>query len=127
MVATTRFLSGGVLTAIAAGAVLPHLFAAGLLGPLVARLALVLLGPTPGVTAAAGLIPTTVVTGGSDSYAAQAITVGGTPGDTPGDTAGLLDLDVTAGSLADLRGDTVAVSADRARGKHVGRTVRLAR
>ncbi|CAJ64011.1 putative ABC transport system integral membrane protein [Frankia alni ACN14a] len=209
VVATTRFLTGGVLTAIAAGAVLLHLFAAGLLGPLVARLALALLGPfirglsrttgflavansrahtrrvtavftplvlctalggtllflqtsrshasevqgrdrvladqalttrqglpagfvdtvraTPGVTAAAGLTPTTVVTGGSDSYAAQAITFAGPPGPpgTPGGTSGLLDLDVTAGSLADLRGDTVALSADRAHGKHVGRTVRL--
>ncbi|WP_206778458.1 FtsX-like permease family protein [Frankia torreyi] len=206
VVATTRFLTGGVLTAIAAGAVLLHLFAAGLLGPLVARLTLALLGPfirglsrtsgflavansrahtrrvtavftplvlctalggtllflqtsrshasevqgrdrvladqalttrqglpagfvdtvraTPGVTAAAGLTPTTVVTGGSDGYAAQAVTFGGAPG-TPGGTSGLLDLDVTAGSLADLRGDTVALSADQAHGKHVGRTVRL--
>ncbi|WP_261561932.1 ABC transporter permease [Frankia tisae] len=45
VVAATRFLTGGVLTAIAAGAVLLLLFAAALLGPLVARLALALLGP----------------------------------------------------------------------------------
>ncbi len=199
VVATTRFLTGGVLTAIAAGAVLLLLVAAALLGPLVARLALALLGPfirglsrtsgflavansrahtrrvtsvftplvlctalggtllflqtsrshagevqgrdrvladqaltarqglpagvvdtvraTPGVTAAAGITPTTVVTGGSDSYPAQAV--------TPGDVSGLLDLDVTAGSLADLHGDTVALSTDRAHGKHVGGLVRL--
>ncbi|CAO5160313.1 putative ABC transport system permease protein [Frankia sp. AiPs1] len=199
VVATTRFLTGGVLTAIAAGAVLLHLFAAGLLGPLVARLALVLLGPfirglshttgflavansrahtrrvtsvfvplvlctalggtllflqtsrshasevqgrdriladlalttrqglpaslvdtvraTPGVTAAAGITPTTVVTGGEDAYAAQAI--------TPGDTSSLLDLDLAAGSLSGLHGEAVAMSTAESRGKHVGDTVRL--
>ncbi|MCK9894833.1 FtsX-like permease family protein [Frankia sp. AgB32] len=199
-VAATSSLSGGVLTAIAAGAVMLLLVSAGLLGPLVSRLALALLGPfirglsrttgflavansrahtrrvtsvfiplvlctalggtlvflqtsrshaghvqsrdrvladraldsrhglpvsfvstvraVPGVTAAAGITPTTVVTGGWDSYAAQAIT-------PEGGASGLLDLDVAAGSLDDLRGNAVAMSTAQVHGKHIGDTVRL--
>jgi len=199
-VAATSSLSGGVLTAIAAGAVMLMLVAVGLLGPLVSRVALALLGPfihglsrtsgflavansrahtrrvtsvfiplvlctalggtlvflqtsrshasheqghdriladrmlsthhgmpvsfvntvraLPGVTDTAGIAPTTVVTGGWDSYAAQTITPdGGAPG--------LLDLDVTAGSLTDVRTGTMAMSTAQAHGHHVGDTVRI--
>ncbi|BCJ49404.1 hypothetical protein Asp14428_08790 [Actinoplanes sp. NBRC 14428] len=79
----------------------------------------------PGVRAAAPVTPTTVVwpyrfAGELQTEAAPALAV-------PAEAAGVLDLGVTSGSLADLRGATVAVDATAARSRKVtvGSTVSL--
>jgi putative ABC transport system permease protein len=66
----------------------------------------------PGVRAAAGIAPTSIVTRGTvDDWPAQAV--------TPGRLDGLLDLDVRSGDLAGLRGRSVALSRHRADGMGV--------
>ena len=66
----------------------------------------------PGVTAAAGIMPTTVflLDPGLDNYGSGWPAAGLDPATAPGG----LDLDVLAGSLASLHGDTIAVSSELA-------------
>jgi putative ABC transport system permease protein len=66
----------------------------------------------PGVTAAAGIVPTTVflLDPGLDNYGSGWPAAGLDPPTAPGG----LDLDVLAGSLASLHGDTIAVSSELA-------------
>lgn len=74
----------------------------------------------PGVRAAEGVAPTSIVTRGlAMEWPAQAV--------TSGRLDALLDLDVKSGDLGRLRGRTVALSKPRAEGMgvHVGETVRV--
>lgn len=80
-------------------------------GPGVPRAAVDAVRAVPGVTTATEVVRTVVRTG-QDKFPAQGV--------TPEGIDRVLDPKTTAGSLADLRDDTVAVSAQAARTKGVG-------
>jgi putative ABC transport system permease protein len=85
-------------------------------------------GLSPELAASLGRLPEV---GAVSGFRIGQAKVEGTPrflgGVDPERFASIIDLDVADGSLADLRGDTLAVDAATARGKgwHVGDTVRL--
>jgi len=82
------------------------------------------LGRTPGVTAAVGVsfTPVFLPVGGGGSFAGAA--VWGDAGTTVPETGAVVDLDVRAGSLRDLRPGTIALSRLAAGHRRVGSTVR---
>ncbi|MGW0660163.1 FtsX-like permease family protein [Streptodolium elevatio] len=80
-------------------------------GPGVPHAAVEAVRTVPGVTGATELVRT-VVRAGQDKFPAQGV--------TPEGVDRVLDLETTEGSLADMRDDTVAVSAQAARTKGVG-------
>jgi putative ABC transport system permease protein len=93
-------------------------------------------GLAPGIAdAVRGVRGVSVVTPVARTQVLASFRFGGDPtvepfsaqGVTPSGLAGAMDLDVTAGSLADLRGDTVALSRSAAAtvGAGLGQTIRL--
>lgn len=73
---------------------------------------------TPGVTAAVGIAPTGIVPLDDDGLGSGYVSLAAQGIDAEG-ASKALDLDVRSGSLADLRGDTIAIGARRARAGHV--------